>query len=355
MKALVIFAVSGAALLAQTPPPAKSAPKAAPAAGAASKSGAATKSGAKTGAARPNPLMNPAALKAVAPALYRVKFTTTHGDFVVEVHRDWAPLGADRFYNLVKNRFFTDNAFFRVVPNFIVQFGLPADPAVGAVWQHANIKDDPVKQSNKRGTVVFATAGPNTRTTQLFINFKDNGASLDGQGFAPFGTVTEGMDVVDGLYAGYGERPDQGLINSQGKAYLEKNFPKLDVIKSAVVIFPEATTPATPAKKAAPAATATKSGTPAPKKAAKPAAKSAAKSEAARTRFWRGLDELEGRTTEPDRSASEPVLWQRREFMKLMGASLALAGTSACSRTPLEKIVPYRQGPAETTYGKPVF
>jgi len=216
--------------------------------------------------------MNPAALKAVAPELYRVKFTTTHGDFVVEVHRDWAPLGADRFYNLVKNRFFTDNAFFRVVPNFIVQFGLPADPAVGAVWQHANIKDDPVKQSNKRATVVFATAGPNTRTTQLFINFKDNGASLDGQGFAPFGTVTEGMDVVDGIYALYGERPDQGLITSQGKAYLEKNFPKLDVIKSATVIFPEATT-AAPAKKAAPAGTATTGA--APKKAAAPATKAA--------------------------------------------------------------------------------
>src|SRR5881227_715291 len=203
MKLLLTLAVCGSALVAQTPPPAKSATKAP--APAASKTGAAT----KTGVARPNPLLNPASLKAVAPELYRVKFTTTHGDFVVEVHRDWAPLGADRFYNLVKNRFFTDNAFFRVVPNFIVQFGLPADPAVGAAWQHANIKDDPVKQSNKRATVVFATAGPNTRTTQFFINFKDNGASLDGQGFAPFGTVTEGMDVVDGIFAGYGERPDQ--------------------------------------------------------------------------------------------------------------------------------------------------
>jgi len=284
MKALLIFAVSGAALLAQTPPPAaKSAPKAAPAAGAASKTGAAaTKTGATAAktAARPNPLMNPAALKAVAPELYRVKFTTTHGDFVVEVHRDWAPIGADRFYNLVRNRFFTDAAFFRVVPKFIVQFGLPANPAVSAVWQHANIKDDPVKQSNKRGTVVFATAGPNTRTTQLFVNFGDNGASLDGQGFAPFGTVTEGMDVVDGLYAGYGERPDQGLLTAQGKAYLDQNFPKLDSIKSAVVIFPEAA-PAAPAKKAGAPATksatpATKTGTPAPK-AATPAAPPAKK------------------------------------------------------------------------------
>src|SRR5690348_13586989 len=143
MKVLVLFAISGAALLAQTPPPAKSAPKAAAAAGAATKTGAA-----KSAPARPNPaLMNPAALKAVAPALYRVKFTTTKGDIVVEVHKEWAPIGADRFYNLVRNRFFTDAAFFRVVPNFIVQFGMPASPAVNAVWEKASIKDDPVKQS----------------------------------------------------------------------------------------------------------------------------------------------------------------------------------------------------------------
>jgi peptidyl-prolyl cis-trans isomerase A (cyclophilin A) len=271
MKALLIFAISGAALLAQTPPPAKSAPKAAPkaaASGAATKSGTATKSGA---AARPNALMNPAALKAVAPELYRVKLTTTKGDVVVEVHRDWAPLGADRFYNLVRNRFFTDAAFFRVVPNFVVQFGLSANPAVNKVWQSANIKDDPVKQSNKRGMVVFATAGPNTRTTQLFINLKDN-AALDRDGFAPFGTVTEGMDIVDQLNKEYGERPDQGAITEQGKAYLDKNFPRLDSIKSAVVIFPEAT--AAPAKKAAPAGTATKTEA-APKKAAAPATKAA--------------------------------------------------------------------------------
>jgi len=187
--------------------------------------------------------MTPAALKAKAPELFHVKFVTTHGDFVVEVHRDWAPLGADRFYNLVKNRFFTDAAFFRYVPNFIVQFGLPANPAVSAVWEKATFKDDPVKQSNKRGTIVFATAGPNTRTTQFFINLRDNGASLDGQGFAPFGTVTEGMDIVQGLYSGYGEDADMGghgprqtLVSSQGKAYLDKNFPKLDYIKSAVVM-----------------------------------------------------------------------------------------------------------------------
>jgi peptidyl-prolyl cis-trans isomerase A (cyclophilin A) len=184
-------------------------------------------------AARPS-LMNPTSLKAKAPDLYKAQFTTTKGDFVVEVHRDWAPLGADRFYNLVMNGFFTDAAFFRVVPNFIVQFGLGANPAVNQVWQKANIKDDPVKQSNKRGTLTFATAGPNTRTTQLFINFRDN-AGLDTQGFAAFGSVTEGMEIVDKLYAGYGERPDQGRITSEGKAYLDKSFPMLDRITAAKI------------------------------------------------------------------------------------------------------------------------
>jgi peptidyl-prolyl cis-trans isomerase A (cyclophilin A) len=240
MKLLLTLVLSGAALLAQTPPPAKSQ--------AAPKTGTATKTGA---APRANPLLNPAALKAVAPPLYRVKFTTTKGDFVVEVHRDWAPLGADRFYNLVRNRFFNGDPFFRIVPNFIVQFGLTGDPAVNRAWREANIKDDPVKQHNTRGTLVFATAGPGTRTTQLFINLRDNTGNLDGQGFAPFGTVTEGMDVVDGLNKEYGERPDQDSIQTQGKAYFDKNFPKLDKITSAVIIFPEPAAPAV--KKAAPA------------------------------------------------------------------------------------------------------
>jgi peptidyl-prolyl cis-trans isomerase A (cyclophilin A) len=209
MKALILLLVSGTAMLAQAPPPA---PAAAP-----------------TGN-----LMNPSTLNAQAPDLYRAKFTTTKGDFVVEVHRAWAPLGADRFYNLVVNNFFTDAAFFRYVPGFIVQFGLPASPAIGRVWQSANIKDDPVKHSNTRGTLTFATAGPGTRTTQLFINLNDNGP-LDGQGFAAFGTVVSGMNVVEGLYSGYGEKPDQGAITTQGKAYLDKNFPKLDSIKSAAI------------------------------------------------------------------------------------------------------------------------
>jgi peptidyl-prolyl cis-trans isomerase A (cyclophilin A) len=209
MKALILLLVSGTVMLAQAPPPA---PAAAPA---------------------PN-LMNPSTLKATAPDLFRVKFATTHGDFVVEVHRAWAPIGADRFYNLVVNNFFTDAAFFRYVPNFIVQFGLPANPAIGRVWQSANIKDDPVKHGNTKGTLVFATAGPNTRTTQFFINFADN-TPLDGQGFAAFGQVVSGMNIAEGLYSGYGEKPDQGAITSQGKAYLDKNFPKIDSIKSATI------------------------------------------------------------------------------------------------------------------------
>ena len=185
-------------------------------------------------------LLHPASLNAKAPDTYEVKFTTTKGDFVVRVTRAWAPLGADRFYNLVQHGFFTDAAFFRLVPGFVVQFGLSADPAVNKVWRSANIKDDPVTQSNRPGTLTFATAGPNTRTTQLFINYGNN-ASLDGQGFAPFGKVTSGMDVVQKLYSGYGERPDQGAITMQGKAYIDKNFPNLDRIKSASIVSPPAT------------------------------------------------------------------------------------------------------------------
>jgi peptidyl-prolyl cis-trans isomerase A (cyclophilin A) len=180
-------------------------------------------------------LLHPAELKAKAPDVYDVKFTTTKGDFIVQVNRAWAPIGADRFYNLVKHGFFTGAPFFRVVPGFIIQFGLTGDPAVNRAWQSANIKDDPVTQSNKPGTLTFATAGPNTRTTQFFINFGNN-AGLDGQGFAPFGVVTSGMDVVQSLYSGYGEQPNQGAITSQGKAYIEKNFPKIDSIVSATVM-----------------------------------------------------------------------------------------------------------------------
>jgi peptidyl-prolyl cis-trans isomerase A (cyclophilin A) len=228
MRTLLTSIVLCTTLLAQTP-----ASKSAASKSATSKTGTASKTG--TPAAAHPSLLNPASMHAKAPELYKAQFTTTRGDFVVEVHREWAPLGADRFYNLVKNGYFTNAAFFRVVPGFIVQFGLNANPAVNKVWMNANIKDDPVMGSNKRGTLVFATAGPNTRTTQLFINFGDN-AGLDRQGFAPFGTVTEGMDVVDKIYPGYGERPDQQRITEEGKAYLDKNFPMLDSIKAARIL-----------------------------------------------------------------------------------------------------------------------
>src|SRR5579859_5165850 len=186
-------------------------------------------------------LLNPASLRERAPTVYKVKFTTTQGVFVVQVTRAWAPLGADRFYNLVKNGFFTDASFFRVISGFMVQFGINAKPAVNKVWQPATISDDPVVQSNKRGYISFATGGPNTRTTQVFINFGDN-SRLDSTGFSPFGQVIEGMDVVDKLYSGYGEGapsgagPDQERIQAEGKAYLDKEFPKLDSIKSAVIL-----------------------------------------------------------------------------------------------------------------------
>lgn len=203
-------------------------------------------SGGQTSTARPaaahsasdSALLHPATLNAKAPDVFDVKFTTTKGDFVVHVTRAWAPIGADRFYNLVKHGFFTDAAFFRVVPGFIVQFGLSANPGVNKAWANANIKDEPVTQSNLAGTITFAqTQIPNTRSTQLFVNLADNpGLDHSGQGFMPFGKVTSGMDVVQRLYSGYGERPDQGAITSEGKAYLDKNFPNIDMIKSAVLI-----------------------------------------------------------------------------------------------------------------------
>jgi cyclophilin family peptidyl-prolyl cis-trans isomerase len=184
---------------------------------------------------------DPSKLTAKAPETFKAQFDTTKGKFTIEVTRSLAPNGADRFYNLVRSGYFTDIAFFRVVPGFMCQFGIHGDPAVSAKWREATIPDDPVKGSNARGTITFATAGPNTRTTQLFINFGNN-ASLDGQGFAPFGKVTEGMDVVDkinGEYgdgAPYGRGPDQGRIQNEGNAYLKKDFPNLDYIKSATIV-----------------------------------------------------------------------------------------------------------------------
>jgi peptidyl-prolyl cis-trans isomerase A (cyclophilin A) len=187
-------------------------------------------------------LLDPSKLTAQAPAQFQAKFTTTKGDFVVEVHRDWAPNGADRFYNLVKSGFFDDVRFFRAVAGFMVQWGISGDPAVSAKWQSANITDDPVKQSNKRGFVTFAKTGmPNSRSTQLFISYGDN-SRLDSGGFAPFGQVTKGMEVIDALYTGYGEGapggqgPNQGTIQSRGNAYLDTSFPKLDGIKHAEIV-----------------------------------------------------------------------------------------------------------------------
>jgi peptidyl-prolyl cis-trans isomerase A (cyclophilin A) len=203
--------------------------------------------GATPAPAAPNPkLMSPAALKEQAPESFKAKFTTSKGDFVVEVTRSWAPNGADRFYNLVKNGYFTECRFFRVISGFMVQFGINGDPALNAVWRDANFPDDPVQQSNKRGFVTFATRGPNTRTTQIFINYADRNAGLDSQGFAPFGKVVEGMEVVDKLFAGYGEGapqgrgPDQMKAQTEGNAYLMKDYPNLDYVKTAVIEKAEA-------------------------------------------------------------------------------------------------------------------
>jgi len=186
-------------------------------------------------------LASPAALNEQAPPTYKARFDTSKGVFVVEVHRDWAPNGADRFYNLVKNGFYDNVRFFRVISGFMVQFGINGDPRVSAVWRAAEIRDDPVKQRNTRGNITFATRGPNTRTTQVFINFGDNGG-LDSQGFAPFGKIVSGMNVVDALYNGYGEGapngegPDQGRLQAYGNAYLQKSFPKLDYVKTATIV-----------------------------------------------------------------------------------------------------------------------
>jgi peptidyl-prolyl cis-trans isomerase A (cyclophilin A) len=194
-------------------------------------------------------LLKPALLKAKAPDEYKVKFVTTRGEFTLTVTRAWAPLGADRFYNLVRHHFYDNATVFRVVPGFVAQFGISAYPAVTSAWKGSDIKDDPVKQSNKRGYITFATAGPNTRTTQVFINLKDN-AGLDRQGFAPFGVVdAEGMKVVEMFYDQYGDGAgiDQGKIESQGNAYLQKGYPKLDTIRSATVLTSAAPAASKPA------------------------------------------------------------------------------------------------------------
>jgi peptidyl-prolyl cis-trans isomerase A (cyclophilin A) len=189
--------------------------------------------GAKQAAATA-PLLHPQALTAKAPQRFDVTFATTKGVFTITVERSWAPNGADRFYNLAKSHFFDGVKFFRVVPKFVVQFGISPDPKVSAAWRDATIPDDPVTEHNVRGAVTFATAGPDTRTTQLFINLGSN-TRLDSTGFAPIGSVTGGMNVVDRLYSGYGEAPTshQAEMQAQGNAWFDKNYPKLDSIKTA--------------------------------------------------------------------------------------------------------------------------
>ena len=185
-------------------------------------------------------LKTPAAFTEKAPDTYKATFETSKGSFTITVRRAWAPIGADRFYNLVKSGFFEDCRFFRVLDGFMAQMGINGDPAVAAAWRAARIADDPVKQSNKRGFVSFATAGPGTRTTQFFVNFQDN-SNLDASGFSAFGEVTDGMSVVDKLYNGYGEGgprgkgPDQGRLQAEGNAYLMKEFPKLDYVKKTTI------------------------------------------------------------------------------------------------------------------------
>lgn len=244
---------------AQTPAQAPAQPKAA----TAPKAGAASRTAAAPARAYDRALLRPTLLKDKAPDTFQVKFVTTRGEFTVSVTSAWAPLGAERFYNLVKHHFYDNASFFRVVPGFVVQFGLSAYPPVSAAWAKATLKDDPVTQSNKRGYLTFATAGPNTRTTQVFINLKDN-SSLDAQSFAPFGVVdAAGMRVVDMFYDQYGDatpRDYQDLITKEGKAYLDKNWPKLDSIKTATLVG--AAAEAAPAKPAS----APKPKTPSPTK-----------------------------------------------------------------------------------------
>jgi peptidyl-prolyl cis-trans isomerase A (cyclophilin A) len=185
-------------------------------------------------------LGNPSALRETAPATYKARFETSKGAFVVDVTREWAPNGADRFYNLVKNGFYDGVRFFRVLDGFMAQFGINGDPKISAAWREARIPDDPVKQSNRRGFITYAMAGPGTRTSQVFINYGDNSA-LDRQNFSPFGRVTSGMEVVDKLHSGYGEGaprgqgPDQGRVQMEGNAYLTKSFPQLDFVKKATI------------------------------------------------------------------------------------------------------------------------
>jgi peptidyl-prolyl cis-trans isomerase A (cyclophilin A) len=218
MKTTIGLLATLAAAFAQTPPAAAPSKAAAPA------------------AVHHKPAMlNPALFKRQAPETFKVKFTTTKGAFVVEVHRDWAPVGADRFYNLVRGGYFEGGPFSRVKSGFMAQFGFSPNPAVNTVWGKATIKDDKVTQSNKRGYLTFAATGaPNSRSTHLFINYADN-KFLDAQGFAPFGQVVEGMDVVEKLNPEYGDG-DQDKIGAGGAAYVKKAYPRMDLILTADLV-----------------------------------------------------------------------------------------------------------------------
>jgi peptidyl-prolyl cis-trans isomerase A (cyclophilin A) len=225
-------------------------------------SAAKSTAGAKSSTKAPAPaapasnLLSPETLNRTAPATFRAKLTTTKGDVVIEVTRDWAPRGADRFYNLVRAGFYTDCSFYRTIAGFMTQFGISARPEVTRAWRDARLQDDPVKQSNTRGKITFATSGPNTRTTQLFINYGNN-ARLDALGFSPFGEVVEGMDVVDKLYQGYAGAPSDKFqfIEEGGKPYLDKNFPMLDRILTATIVPAAPAAPAATKSTTAPAAT----------------------------------------------------------------------------------------------------
>jgi peptidyl-prolyl cis-trans isomerase A (cyclophilin A) len=180
-------------------------------------------------------LKDPAQLTERAPDQFRARFDTSQGEIVIAVEREWAPLAADRFYNLVKNGFYDDSRFFRVLSGFMAQFGLHADPAVQSAWRTANLKDEPVKKSNTRGFVTFTReSSPNSSYTMIFINYKDN-SYLDADGFAPFGEVVSGMEVADRLYSGYGRQnvPDQRRIMRDGNTYLLAEYPMLDFVKTA--------------------------------------------------------------------------------------------------------------------------
>jgi len=251
----LLFGCKAKEQTAETPPPEK--PKAEAPAVAKAESPAPAPAPAQPGAtasapaAAPRPgydraLLRAALLKEKAPEKFQVKFTTTRGDFTVTVNRAWAPIGADRFYNLVNHHFYDNASFFRVVPGFVVQFGISAYPPVAAAWEKANIQDEPVTQSNKRGYLTYAkTSMPNTRSTQIFINLKDNDG-LDRQGFSPFGYVDpQGMKVVEMLYDQYGDSsgPDQDQISKLGKPYLDKGWPKLDSIKTATLLPMAASAP----------------------------------------------------------------------------------------------------------------